>query len=113
MEDDTVFAIILSLYEREAADLGDYINVMMFRSHLNTMKPSEVFVLESTVDLVEKIQQLFPNLDLRELPSFEHFAYLEPGNSGLFPLLPGTGGQQRKGSLYPSRIDCDWQIQTV
>ncbi|GFT98848.1 hypothetical protein TNCV_3792591 [Trichonephila clavipes] len=40
------------------------------------MKPSEVIVL----DLVEKIQQLFPNLDLRELPSSEPFAYLEPAN---------------------------------
>ncbi|GFY31517.1 hypothetical protein TNCV_4693611 [Trichonephila clavipes] len=29
------------------------------RSHLNTMKPSDIIVLESTVDLVEKIHQLF------------------------------------------------------
>ncbi|GFV57258.1 hypothetical protein TNCV_2822751 [Trichonephila clavipes] len=77
MEDDRVFAINLSFYQGEG--LGDYINFMvLFRSHLNTMKPSEVIVLESTVDLVEKIQQLFPNLDLQELPSFEPFAYLEP-----------------------------------
>ncbi|GFS52520.1 hypothetical protein TNCV_4851691 [Trichonephila clavipes] len=44
------------------------------------MKPSEVIVLGSTVDLVEKIQQLFPNLDPRGFPSLEPFANLEPAN---------------------------------
>ncbi|GFY31528.1 hypothetical protein TNCV_4693721 [Trichonephila clavipes] len=49
------------------------------RSHLITMKPSDI-VLESTVDLVEKIHQLFPSLDLRYFPSFEPYAYLEPAD---------------------------------
>ncbi|GFX42411.1 hypothetical protein TNCV_1519751 [Trichonephila clavipes] len=34
----------------------------------------------STVDLVKKIQQLFPNIDLRDFPSFEPYAYLEPAD---------------------------------
>ncbi|GFX70710.1 hypothetical protein TNCV_1032381 [Trichonephila clavipes] len=79
MEDDRVFTINLSLYE--GADVGDYINfIVLLRCHFNTMKPSEVIVLGSTVDLVERIQQLFPNLDLRDFPSLEPYAYLEPAD---------------------------------
>ncbi|GFU88365.1 hypothetical protein TNCV_847581 [Trichonephila clavipes] len=36
--------------------------------------------LKSTVDLLEKIQQLFPNLDLRDFPPLEPFANLEPAD---------------------------------
>ncbi|GFU24950.1 hypothetical protein TNCV_339951 [Trichonephila clavipes] len=75
MEYDRDFAINLSLYE--GADLEDYINFMvLLRSHVNTMKPSEVMVLGLTGVLVEKIQQLFPNLDLQDIPSLEPFANL-------------------------------------
>ncbi|GFU12475.1 hypothetical protein TNCV_4244371 [Trichonephila clavipes] len=66
---------------REGADLGDYINFMvLLRSHVNTMKPSEVMVLGLTGVLVEKIQQLFPNIDLRDIPSLEPFANLQPAD---------------------------------
>ncbi|GFW99376.1 hypothetical protein TNCV_3006781 [Trichonephila clavipes] len=34
----------------------------------------------STVDLVERIRQLFPHLDLRDFPSLEPYAYLEPAD---------------------------------
>ncbi|GFS47806.1 hypothetical protein TNCV_3598151 [Trichonephila clavipes] len=79
MEEDKVFAINLSLYE--GADLGDFVNFfLLFRSRVNTLKPAEIIVLESTVYLVEKIQQLFPNLDLRDFPSLEPHAYLEPAD---------------------------------
>ncbi|GFV96538.1 hypothetical protein TNCV_3260021 [Trichonephila clavipes] len=71
----------LSLYE--GADLRDFITFMiLFRSRVNTLKPSEIIVLESTKDLVEKIQQLLPNLDLRNFPSFEPYGYLE--HAGFF-----------------------------
>ncbi|GFT36830.1 hypothetical protein TNCV_174451 [Trichonephila clavipes] len=43
----------------------------------NTLKPSEIIALGSTVDLVEKIRQQFPYLDLRDFPSLEPYAYLE------------------------------------
>ncbi|GFT14861.1 hypothetical protein TNCV_3483191 [Trichonephila clavipes] len=76
MEDDKVFALNLSPYP--GADLGDFINFMvLLRSHVNTLKPSEIIALGSTVDLVEKIRQLFPHLDLRDFPSLEPYAYLE------------------------------------
>ncbi|GFU25391.1 hypothetical protein TNCV_1488571 [Trichonephila clavipes] len=79
MEYDRDFAINLSLYE--GADLGDYISFMvLLRSHVNTMKPSEVMVLGLTEVLVEKIQQLFPNLDLRDISSLEPFANLQPAD---------------------------------
>ncbi|GFX59181.1 hypothetical protein TNCV_936961 [Trichonephila clavipes] len=75
MEDDRVFAINLSPYE--GADLGDYINFMvLLRSHLNTMKPSEILILI----IIEKIHQLLTNLDLRDFPSLEPYAYLEPAD---------------------------------
>ncbi|GFW24902.1 hypothetical protein TNCV_3846361 [Trichonephila clavipes] len=45
-----------------------------------TSQPSEVIVLESTVNLLVKIQQLLLNPDLRNLPSFKPFAYLEPAD---------------------------------
>ncbi|GFV33267.1 hypothetical protein TNCV_1497891 [Trichonephila clavipes] len=79
MEDYKVFALNLSLYP--GADLGDFINFMvLLRSHVNTLKPSEIIALGSTVDLVEKIRQLFPHLDLRDFPSLEPYAYLEPAD---------------------------------
>ncbi|GFY00039.1 hypothetical protein TNCV_1341371 [Trichonephila clavipes] len=79
MEDDKVFALNLSLYL--GADLGDFINFMvLLRSHVNTLKPSEIIALGSTVDLVEKIRQLFPHLDLQDFPSLEPYAYLEPAD---------------------------------
>ncbi|GFU33769.1 hypothetical protein TNCV_7621 [Trichonephila clavipes] len=82
MEDDKVFALNLSLYL--GADLGDFINFMvLLRSHVNALKPSEIIALGSTVDLVEKIRQLFPHLDLQDFPSLEPYAYLEPAD-----LLP-------------------------
>ncbi|GFW88245.1 hypothetical protein TNCV_820021 [Trichonephila clavipes] len=103
MEDDGVFAINLSLYQ--GVDLGDYIHFMvLFRSRLNTMKPAEVIVLESTVDLVEKIQQLLPNLDLRDFPSFEPFAYLEP--TDLFHDYPEQEASKGKGAL----IQAVWTV---
>ncbi|GFY09801.1 hypothetical protein TNCV_3697631 [Trichonephila clavipes] len=93
MEDDRVFARNLSLYE--GANLGYYINLMvLLRSHLNTMKPSEIIVLESTVDFVEKIHQLFPNLDLRDFFSLEPYAYLGPAD--LF--LDYLGKESSKGN---------------
>ncbi|GFY09795.1 hypothetical protein TNCV_3697571 [Trichonephila clavipes] len=101
MEDDRVFAINLSLYER--ADLGDSINLMvLLRSHLNTMKPSEIIVLESTVDFVEKIHQLFPNLDLRDFPSLESYVYLEPANLFLYYL----GQETSKKEMEPLSKPC-------
>ncbi|GFX05893.1 hypothetical protein TNCV_1785261 [Trichonephila clavipes] len=61
------------------ADLGDFINFMvLLRSHVNTLKPSEIIALGSPVHLVEKIRQLFPHLDLPDFPSLEPYAYLEP-----------------------------------
>ncbi|GFW11800.1 hypothetical protein TNCV_4100121 [Trichonephila clavipes] len=79
MEDDKVFALNLSLYP--GADLGDFINFMvLLRSHVNTLKPSEIIALGSTVELVEKIRQLFPHLDLRDFLSLEPYAYLEPAD---------------------------------
>ncbi|GFS58273.1 hypothetical protein TNIN_345161 [Trichonephila inaurata madagascariensis] len=48
-----------------------YINFMIkFRSSLNALKPADVIALEPiyTVDLVEQMQQLLPNLDSREIP---------------------------------------------
>ncbi|GFU11669.1 hypothetical protein TNCV_5024981 [Trichonephila clavipes] len=30
-----------------------------------------------------------------------------------FPRLPGTGGQERQRSLYPSHVDCHWQAQII
>ncbi|GFT06237.1 hypothetical protein TNCV_800511 [Trichonephila clavipes] len=79
MEDDKVFALNLSLYL--GADLGDFINFMvLLRSHVNALKPSEIIALRSTVDLVEKISPLFPHLDLQDFPSLEPYAYLEPAD---------------------------------
>ncbi|GFY13489.1 uncharacterized protein TNCV_1803601 [Trichonephila clavipes] len=51
-----------------------------FRSIINTLKPSEVIALEPiyTVDLVEKMQQLLPNLDPWDIPTFKTFANSEP-----------------------------------
>ncbi|GFY64496.1 hypothetical protein TNIN_47691 [Trichonephila inaurata madagascariensis] len=65
------------------ADLGDYINFMVqFRSSLNALKPAEVIALKPiyTVDLVEQMQQLLLNLDPRDIPTFESFAYFEPAD---------------------------------
>ncbi|GFX85859.1 hypothetical protein TNCV_2472611 [Trichonephila clavipes] len=77
MEDDKVFALNLSLYL--GADLGDFINFMvLLRSHVIALKPSKIIALGSTVDLVEKIRQLFPHLVLQDFPSLEPYAYLEP-----------------------------------
>ncbi|GFV98813.1 hypothetical protein TNCV_2913301 [Trichonephila clavipes] len=88
MEDDKVFALNLSLYL--GADLGDFINFMvLLRSHVNTVKPSEIIALGSTVDQVEKIRQLFPHLDLQEFPSLEPYA---PGTCRPLPRLLGTEG---------------------
>ncbi|GFV87165.1 hypothetical protein TNCV_5113831 [Trichonephila clavipes] len=79
MEDDKVFALNLSLYP--GADLGDFMNFMvLLRSHVNTLKPSEIIALGSTVDLVEKIRQLFPHLDRRDSPLLEPYTCLEPAD---------------------------------
>ncbi|GFS97967.1 hypothetical protein TNCV_2019051 [Trichonephila clavipes] len=79
MEDDNVFALNLSLYP--GADLGNFINFMvLLRTHVNTLKPSEIIALESIVDQVEKIRQLFPHLNLRDFPSLKPYAYLEPAD---------------------------------
>ncbi|GFX70248.1 hypothetical protein TNCV_4616851 [Trichonephila clavipes] len=62
-------------------NLGDFINFMvLLRSHVNALKPSEIITPGSTVHLVEKIRQLFPHLDLKEFPSLEPYAYLEPAD---------------------------------
>ncbi|GFW27943.1 hypothetical protein TNCV_768231 [Trichonephila clavipes] len=79
MEDDKVFALNLSLYP--GADLADFISfVVLLRSHVNILKPYEIIALGSIMDLVEKIRQLFPHLDLRDFPSLETYAYLEPAD---------------------------------
>ncbi|GFS62554.1 hypothetical protein TNIN_134451 [Trichonephila inaurata madagascariensis] len=81
MEDEKAFALNFALYQ--GADLGDYINFMVqFRSSLNALKPAEVIALEPiyTVNLVEQMQQLLPNLDPRDIPTFESFAYFEPAD---------------------------------
>ncbi|GFW62906.1 hypothetical protein TNCV_4452551 [Trichonephila clavipes] len=63
------------------ADLGDFINFMVqLRSHVNTLKPYENIALGSAVDLVEQIRQQFDHLDLRDFPSLEPYAYLEPAD---------------------------------
>ncbi|GFT68207.1 hypothetical protein TNCV_373371 [Trichonephila clavipes] len=54
--------------------------MVLLRSHVNALKPSEIIALGSTVDLVEKIRQLFPHLDLQDFPSLEPYAYLEPAD---------------------------------
>ncbi|GFS58269.1 hypothetical protein TNIN_197481, partial [Trichonephila inaurata madagascariensis] len=82
MEDKLAFTLNLALYQE--ANLGDYINFMIqFRSSLNALKPADVIVLEPifTVDLVEQMQQLLPNLGPREIPTFESFAYFEPADA--------------------------------
>ncbi|GFS91252.1 hypothetical protein TNCV_1306761 [Trichonephila clavipes] len=53
------------------------INVIAYQILLRSGNSFLIIVLESTVDLVEKIQRLFPNLDLRDFPSLEPYAYLE------------------------------------
>ncbi|GFT50692.1 hypothetical protein TNCV_567901 [Trichonephila clavipes] len=104
MEDDKVFALNLSLYP--GADLGNFINFMvLIRSHVNTLKPSEIIAFGSTVDMVEKILQLFPHLDLWDFPSLEPYAYLEPAD--LFPDYLEQEARKGKRSLYPSRVDCN------
>ncbi|GFY39235.1 hypothetical protein TNIN_168251 [Trichonephila inaurata madagascariensis] len=56
--------------------------MVQFRSSLNALKPAEVIALEPiyTVDLVEQLQQLLPNLDPLDIPTFESFAYFEPAD---------------------------------
>ncbi|GFU33737.1 hypothetical protein TNCV_2048031 [Trichonephila clavipes] len=94
MEDDKVFALNLSLHL--GADLGDFINFMvLLRSHVNALKPSEIIALGSTVDLVEKIRQMFPHLDLQDFPSLEPYAYLEPAD--LFPDYMEQEARKGKG----------------
>ncbi|GFU54927.1 hypothetical protein TNCV_1464351 [Trichonephila clavipes] len=110
MEDDKVFALNLSLYP--GADLGDFINFMvLIRSHVNTLKPSEIIALGSPVDMVEKIRQLFPHLDLRDFPSLEPYAHLEP--TDLSPDYLEQEARKRKRSLYPGCVDCNQQAQTI
>ncbi|GFU86743.1 hypothetical protein TNCV_1294031 [Trichonephila clavipes] len=53
---------------------------MLLGSHVNKLKTSEIIALGSTVDLVEKVRQLFPHLDLREFPSLEPYACLVPAD---------------------------------
>ncbi|GFT45305.1 hypothetical protein TNCV_2452281 [Trichonephila clavipes] len=109
MEDDKVFAINLSLYE--GADLGDFINfIALLRSHLHTLKPSEIIALGSTVDLVEKIQRLFPNLDLRDFPSLEPYAYLEPAD--FFHDYLEKEASKGKGTFIQA-MWTNWQTQTL
>ncbi|GFU86738.1 hypothetical protein TNCV_1293981 [Trichonephila clavipes] len=77
MEDDKIFALYVSQYP--TADLGDFINFMvLIRSHVKKLKPTEIIALGSTEDLVEKTRQPFPHLDLRDFPLLESYAYLEP-----------------------------------
>ncbi|GFY60199.1 hypothetical protein TNIN_385851 [Trichonephila inaurata madagascariensis] len=81
MEDEKAFALNLAFYQ--GADLGDYINFMVhFRSSLNALNPAKVIALDPiyTVDLVEQMQQLLLNLDPRDIPTFESFAYFEPAD---------------------------------
>ncbi|GFW64500.1 hypothetical protein TNCV_813351 [Trichonephila clavipes] len=103
MEDDKVFALNLSLYPR--ADLGDFINFMvLLRPHVNTLKPSEIIALGSTMDLVEQIRQLFPHLDLRDFPSHEPYMYLVP--SDLFHDYLEQEARKAKGAI----IQAVWTV---
>ncbi|GFX25206.1 hypothetical protein TNCV_2753811 [Trichonephila clavipes] len=51
--------------------------MVLLRSQVYNLKPSEIIALGSTVELVEKIRQLFPHLDLQDFPRLEPYAYLE------------------------------------
>ncbi|GFX86144.1 hypothetical protein TNCV_2560261 [Trichonephila clavipes] len=79
MEDDKAFAIRLAVYR--VLDLGDYINFMVqFRDRLNNLKPAEIIAFEPiyTVDLIEPMENVLPNLEPRDIPTFERFSNSEP-----------------------------------
>ncbi|GFW39597.1 hypothetical protein TNCV_3187681 [Trichonephila clavipes] len=81
MENCKAFALSIAVYP--GADLGDCIDFMVqFRTRLNSLKPAEIIALELiyTMELVEQMQQLLPNLDPRDIPTFERFANSEPAD---------------------------------
>ncbi|GFY62456.1 hypothetical protein TNIN_135021 [Trichonephila inaurata madagascariensis] len=99
IEDEKALALNLAVYQ--GTDLGDYINFMVqFQSSLNALKPADVIALEPiyTVDLVEQMQQLLPNLNPRQIPTFESFAYFEPAD--VFEDLEQEASKG-KGALFP------------
>ncbi|GFS68919.1 hypothetical protein TNCV_4569661 [Trichonephila clavipes] len=84
--DDNIFALNLSLYL--GADLGDFINFMvLLRSRVNALKPSEIIALGSTVDL--------------RLNRFT------------FSTITLNRRLGKEKEPFPSRVDCHRQAQTI
>ncbi|GFT15470.1 hypothetical protein TNCV_3264831 [Trichonephila clavipes] len=78
MEDDLAFTLHLTLYQE--ADLGEYIDFMMnFPTNLNSLKPSEVIVLETicVMIIIDGLMQVLPDHESHDVSWFEPYSYFE------------------------------------